>query len=50
VNSIAINFDYGLDYGIFLETMQAGRFAIIGPALDFWSIEVWKAVKALMAS
>lgn len=31
---IVITFDYGLDYGVFLELAHQGRFAIIAPALD----------------
>jgi hypothetical protein len=27
---------HGAEHGIFLELMQSGRFAIIGPAVAFW--------------
>lgn len=27
---------HGVSYGTFLETMQAGRFAILVPAADYW--------------
>lgn len=40
VDSIVINFDYGLNYGAFLEFAHAGKYAIIGPALDFWTVEI----------
>ncbi|MBX3081721.1 MAG: hypothetical protein KF716_08795 [Anaerolineae bacterium] len=49
VNEIAIIIDYGLDYGVYLEFKNAGRYAIIGPALDHWSPLVWEAVKALLS-
>jgi hypothetical protein len=49
VMGVAIFFDYGLSYGSFLEFGHAGKYAIIAPALDFWGIQVWNAVKALMS-
>lgn len=34
---ISLSFDYGLNYGKYLEFSNEGRFAIIAPALDyFW--------------
>jgi hypothetical protein len=32
-----ISFGHGVDYGFFLETMQGGRFSIVGPSLDYWA-------------
>ena len=49
VNEIAIYIDYGLQYGVYLEFKNAGHYAIIAPALDYWSPQVWKAVKALIS-
>lgn len=49
VNEIAIYIDYGLEYGVYLEFKNAGRYAIIGPALDYWSPQVWNAVKRLIS-
>src|SRR5262249_36617117 len=47
VTQIVIIFDYGLDYGRFLEYANQGRFAIIGPALDYWSVRVFEVVGLL---
>lgn len=49
VNEIAIYIDYGLEYGVYLEFKNAGRYAIIAPALDHWSPLVWNAVKELIS-
>jgi hypothetical protein len=41
---------HGTDYGsLYLETMQGGRFAIIGPALDYWSPRIMRAVQIELA-
>lgn len=39
---IVIEFGHGPEiyYGIYLETMQGGRFAIVGPTIDYWSA-IW---------
>lgn len=37
VNEIAINFDYGLFYGVFIAYANAGKYDIIGPALDHFT-------------
>lgn len=47
VNGCLIVFDYGLDYGKYLEFGNAGHYAIIGPALDYWGVQVMNAVRAL---
>lgn len=31
----------GIAYGVFLELSNAGRFAIIGPAMDYWFPIIW---------
>lgn len=46
--SIAIALDHGVEYGFWLEVANQGRYAIIGPALDFWSVQFWNAVKRLV--
>jgi len=46
--TVAVSFDYGLEYGKFLEFSHAGRYAIIAPALDYWGIQIWNAVKELV--
>jgi hypothetical protein len=32
----SLRMSHGVEYGIYLERMQAGRFAILGPALAYW--------------
>lgn len=49
VNEISIWLFGGVDYQIFLELKNAGRYAIIGPALDYWAQQVWDAVRVLMS-
>jgi hypothetical protein len=46
--SIAIAMDHGMEYGFWLEVANQGAYAIIGPALDYWSIQFWNAVKDLV--
>lgn len=42
---------YGTDYGgLYLETMQAGRFAIIGPAIDAWAPVIWRDLQVELTS
>lgn len=40
--AVLILLRHGVDYGVYLETMQAGRFAILGPALDTWAPVIWR--------
>lgn len=46
--SIAISMDHGVEYGFWLEYANAGTYSIIGPALDFWAVQFWNAVKDLV--
>ena len=46
--AVVIAFGHGVDYGIFFETMQAGRFAIVTPALDFFAPKIWADVRRLI--
>ncbi len=46
--SIAISFDHGMEYGYWLEFANQGEYAIVGPALDYWSVQFWEAVKGLI--
>lgn len=41
-HAVLILLRHGVDYGVYLETMQAGRFAILGPALDTWAPVIWR--------
>lgn len=42
---------HGVDYGgLYLETMQAGRFAIIGLAIDHWAPIIWRDIQIELAA
>ena len=46
---VGIVFDHGMEYGLFLETISAGRWAIITPALDHWSPIIFRAVQEALS-
>ncbi|NDJ63283.1 MAG: hypothetical protein GYB67_19340 [Chloroflexi bacterium] len=48
VEGLVIALDHGVDYGLFLELMGAGEFAIIGPALDTWAPIVYDDLRRLL--
>jgi type II secretory pathway component PulM len=50
IDMIRIFLAGGVDYQVYLELSNAGRFAIIGPALDHWGPIIWADVQALMAA
>lgn len=46
---VEIIFAHGMDYGIYLEMNNAGRYAIIGPALDHFAPLIWADVMRMMS-
>lgn len=40
---------YGVEYGVYLETVSGGSFAIIGPALDRWAPVIWRDLQIELA-
>ena len=40
---------HGVEWGVFLETMQGGSYAIIGPALDTWAPVIWSEIQIELA-
>jgi hypothetical protein len=42
--SVTVTLMHTVDYGIWLETIQSGRFAIIMPTLEKYAAEIQKAV------
>jgi hypothetical protein len=38
-----------IDYAIYLELANAGRFSIITPALDYWGPQIWRDVQAMLS-
>lgn len=47
--SIEMAYRADLEYGIWLELANAGRFAIIGPALDYFAPRVWADVQSMLS-
>jgi hypothetical protein len=45
---VALILSHGVEYGIFLETLNAGRYAIIGPALDHFAVLIWRDVRQML--
>lgn len=43
-----VAFDYGVDYGFWLEYANGGKYQIIAPALDKFGAEIWADVQRLM--
>ena len=48
-HSIVIAFGHGVDYGKYLENSNAGKYAIIGPALDYFAPRIWADVRGLFS-
>ena len=46
---VEIILSHGMYYGIYLELNNAGRYAIIGPALDHWAPILWSEVLRLLS-
>ena len=41
---------HGVDYGVYLEHKNAGRFAIVSPAIDHWAPIIWADVQRMLAT
>jgi hypothetical protein len=48
LTEIAIRIFHGVDYGVYLELSNQGKYSILGPALDYWSVRFWNAVKRIV--
>lgn len=46
---VEIILEGGVDYQIFLELANGGRYAIIAPAVDYWGPVIWRDVMALLS-
>jgi hypothetical protein len=44
---VVITLSHGVDYGIWLETIQSGRFAIIMPTLEAFAEEIFSRTSAV---
>jgi hypothetical protein len=50
VNSmVELIMSHGVEYGIFLELKNAGHFAIVNPALDYFAPKIWQDVRELVS-
>lgn len=47
IHGAAITMGDGMDYFKFLVYANAGRYDILGPSLDFWSVQLFNAVQGL---
>lgn len=45
---ITITLDHGVNYGVYLEFRNAGRYAIIDPALDHWVPIIFGGIRKLV--
>lgn len=51
VNEIYLYLYYeDIEYDVFLEYANSGRYSILAPALDYWGPILWREVKALMST
>ena len=46
---VSLTLSHGVYYGIFLEVNNAGRFAIINPALDHFAPLIWADVQRMLS-
>lgn len=46
--AVGVILAHGVDYGIFLELANAGRYAIIAPAIDHFGPLIWQDVQRMM--
>lgn len=47
-SEMSVVFDYGLNYGIYLEFNNAGRYAIIAPTLDVFRRRIFNQIRAVL--
>lgn len=47
--AVALVMAHGVYYGIFLELCNAGRYAVIAPALDEFAPQIWADVVRMLA-
>lgn len=46
----SITLAHGVDYGLWLEIANQGRFAIIAPAIDYWGPRIMGELQHMLAS
>ena len=50
IGEIVILLSHGVDYGFYLETKYAGRYAVIAPAIDHWLPVVIREMQQVIRS
>lgn len=45
---VSLIFAHGVDYGVFLEFKNQGRFAVIAPALDYFFPQIMADIQAVL--
>jgi hypothetical protein len=56
LDMVSVILSHGMSYGVYIEgftpegreTMQGGRYAIISPAIDVFSVRIWADVQAML--
>ncbi len=46
---VLIILSHGVDYGLFLEVSNGGRYAIVNPAIGHWGPIIWTDVKRMLS-
>ena len=49
-DSIVATLGYSVPYGIFLETKNTGRYAILTPAIDYWTPIIIQELQGILSS
>jgi hypothetical protein len=48
VHGAAVVFGHNMEYSVFIELANQGKYGILFEALDYWSPKIWESVKELM--
>jgi hypothetical protein len=46
--AVVIILGHGVDYGVFLELANAGRYSVIFPAMDYFIPRIWDDVRRIL--
>lgn len=46
---VTIILAHGVEYGIYLELSNAGRYAIVNPSLDYFAPRIWADVRRMLS-
>jgi hypothetical protein len=48
LDMVDIILSHGVEYGVFLELANAGRFSILAPAMDYFGPLIWQDVQQML--